>query len=220
MIELSYSCISTSSNSRPLHPRDSNWGFSTALHSVSLVLVRQVQSFEVSSKARCGVVAPELSWGHGVFLTLWWWWPWEKNTCVMVEMHSLDVLLQHTSSTAQGGGRSFKDRKPIGNIGLWSRMGGSTSRWRIDRRLECRPLESSLSIYLFISFHIFFDLSICLFVYLLVHLSIYLPCLASYLSLCLCPAIYLSNCLFLSIYSSVYLCIRLTICMLFFSSKI
>ena len=52
----------------------------------------------------------------------------------------------YTSSTAQGGGGSFKDRKPIGEIGCcdaW--MAEQSHRW-IERWLERRPVY--LSIYL------------------------------------------------------------------------
>ena len=48
--------------------------------------------------------------------------------------------------TAQGGGESFKDRKPIGKIGCCeSWMADQNHSW-IERRLERRPMH--LSIYL------------------------------------------------------------------------
>ena len=46
-------------------------------------------------------------------------------------------------NTAQGGGWSFKDRKPIGRVGLLNRTDSRASCWRSDRWLECRPLESA-----------------------------------------------------------------------------
>ena len=37
--------------------------------------------------------------------------------CSMSYNHEYDVILVYTSSTARGGGGSFKNRKPMGEIG-------------------------------------------------------------------------------------------------------
>jgi hypothetical protein len=71
------------------------------------------------------------STGHVSQVTLWsgpldGWrllcpWRWRGANREPDEVHRF--LLGHASSTAQGGGGSFKNRKPIGEIGCWeSRM--------------------------------------------------------------------------------------------------
>ena len=93
-----------------------------------------------------------------------------------------------TSSTAQGGGGSFKNRKPIGEIGCCESRMPEQSHWWTDRLLRS-PLFLSLS----------FSFSDYLPTYLSIYLSIYLANLSIYLS------IYLPT--YLSIYLSVYLSI-------------
>ena len=96
----------------------------------------------------------------------------------------------YASSTAHGGGGSFKNRKPIGEVGCCeSRMAGD---WRL------------------LSFSLFFSLSLIIYLPtdLSIHLSISLSLslsLSVYLSICL--SVYLSICLsvYLSIYLSIYL---------------
>ena len=98
------------------------------------------------------------------------------------------------SSNAQGGGGSFKDRKPIGEVWLLWGMDGRANPL-MDRKVVgvsgylsvC--LSVYLSIYMFIYFSVYASvyLSICLSVYLSVWLSVYL---SVYLSICL--SIYLS----------------------------
>ena len=46
-----------------------------------------------------------------------------------------------SSGAAQGGGGSFKNRKPTGSVGLLICMGGRASRWWIDKWLEFHPVE-------------------------------------------------------------------------------
>ena len=136
-----------------------------------------------------------------------------------------------TSSTTQGGGESFKNRKPIGEVACCeSQMAEwihwSTERWLRSPLFLSLPLSFSLflwlptyylSMYLFICPSIY--LSIFLSIYLSIYLSVYLPiylsvCLSTYLSICL--SIYLSFflafflsffCLSInqSIYPSIYL---------------
>ena len=100
---------------------------------------------------------------------------------------------QNTSSTAQGGGGSFKNRKPIGKVGCCESGMAERIHWWIERWLMS-PLFLSLSLTIYLPTYLSsMYLSIYLSIYLslsLFHLSI---CLAVYLSICL--SIYLSICL-------------------------
>ena len=144
------------------------------------------------------------------------------------------VISWFTSSTAQGGGGSFKNRKPIGEIGCCESGMAERIHWWTERFLRS-PLFLSLSltiylptylpiyllcIYLSIDlplslslFHLIIYLSIYLSVYLSFYLSIYLSLSLSlspfHLSICL--AVYLSICL--SIYLSICLSVYLSICL-------
>ena len=85
---------------------------------------------------------------------------WYAYTCAAVSII--------TSSTAQGGGGNFKNRKPIGEIGCRESRMAERIHWWTERWLECRTI------------------------YLSIHLSVYLPiCLLS-LSLSMYLSIYLS----------------------------
>ena len=111
-----------------------------------------------------------------------------------------------TSSTAQGGGGSFKNRKPIGEVGccesgMAERSHCWSERWLISLTISL-PFSDYLPTYL--SSYLSNYLSI----YLPIYLSIYLSLSLSHLSICL--AVYLSICL--SIYLSVCLSVYLSIC--------
>ena len=137
----------------------------------------------------------------------------------------------HTSSTAQGGGGSFKNRKPIGEVGCCESGMAERIHWWTERCLRSPLfLSLSLTIYLPIYLSIYLSiyrsislslslspnhLSIYLSTYLSIHLSIYLS-IYLYLSLSLfhltiCLAVYLSICL--SIYLSIYLSVYLSTCL-------
>ena len=146
----------------------------------------------------------------------------------------------NTSSTAQGGGGSFKNRKPIGEIGCCESGMAERIHWWTERflrsplffslsltiypptNLSSLYLSTYLSIYLSISLSIYPSiylsvcLSVCLFVCLSIYLSIYLSvCLSIYLSnlsLSL-SSVYLSSCLpvYPSIHPSIYLSIYLSV---------
>ena len=117
-----------------------------------------------------------------------------------------------TSSTAQGGGGSFKNRKPIGEIGCCESRMAERIHWWTERCLRS-PLFLSLaltiylptclsSMYLSIDQSIYLSISLSLF-HLITYLSIYLSiCLSVSLSVCLSISIYLS--IYLSICLSVY----------------
>ena len=126
----------------------------------------------------------------------------------------------HTSSTAQGGGGSFKNRKPIGEIGCCESGMAERIHWWTERCLRS-PLFLSLflTIYLptylsifYVSIYLSIDLSISLslfhlITYLSIDRSIYLYIYISLSHLSICLAVYLPICLsiYLSICLPVYL---------------
>ena len=118
-----------------------------------------------------------------------------------------------TSSTAQGGGGSFKNRKPIAKP-LMDRKVIDVSSLSLSFS-DYLLVPTYLSIYLYMYLSIY--LSICLSIYLPIYLSIYLSiypsihlsiCLSVYLSL---SSVYLSSCL--SVYLSIYLSVYLSTCL-------
>ena len=108
--------------------------------------------------------------------------------CKKMTFFALDLrrYTSSTDSTAQGGGGSFKNRKPIGELGC------------------CDPLFLSLSltIYLptYLSIYVCIYLSLHVSIYVSIDVSIYCIYLSIYLSVCLsiCLSVYLSS--HLSIY--------------------
>ena len=150
----------------------------------------------------------------------------------------INLLLVTTSSTAQGGCGSFKNRKPIGEIGCCESGMAERSHWWIERRLISLTLSltvylptylsSYVSIYLSLYLAIYLSLSLFHLITLSIYLSIYLSislslfhlsiCLAVYLSIYLSislslslSSVYLSSCL--SVYLSIYLPICLSVCL-------
>ena len=106
----------------------------------------------------------------------------------------------YTSSNAQGGGGSFKNRKPIGEVGCCESGMAERIHWWTERCLRS-PLFRALS------------LTISLPTYLIIfYVSIYL---SIYLSLSLYLSLYISLSLCLSVCLSIYLCIyiSLSICL-------
>ena len=112
----------------------------------------------------------------------------------------------YTSSTAQGGGGSFKNRKPIGKVGCCESRMAERSHWWIERWLMS-PLFLSLSL----SFSLFLSLSPT--IYLPTYLSIYLSLSLSFFHLSICLAVYLS------IYPSIYLSVYLSTCLSIYLSN-
>ena len=114
-----------------------------------------------------------------------------------------------TSSTAQGGGGSFKNRKPIGEIGCCEPGMAERIHWWTERCLRS-PLFLSLSLTIYLPTYLssmylsidrsislsFIQLPIYLPTYLSISLSLSSICLAVYLSICLsiCLSVYLSIC--------------------------
>ena len=136
-----------------------------------------------------------------------------------------------TSSTAQGGCESFKNRKPIGEIGCCESGMAERSHWWIERRLI--SLTLSLTVYLptYLSSYVSIYLSLYLAIYLSlslfhlitpIYLSISLSLSSVYLSSCLpvylfiylslsLSSVYLSSCL--AVYLSIYLSVCLSVCL-------
>ena len=101
--------------------------------------------------------------------------------CVIQLMCSLPLVayacIFHTSSTAQGGGGSFKNRKPIGEVGCCESGMTERSHWWTERCLRS-PLFLWLSTYLptYLSIYvcIYRSISLSLFHQLPIYLSVYL----------------------------------------------
>ena len=149
-----------------------------------------------------------------------------QNLCIYIYIY--------TSSTAQGGGESFKNRKPIGEIGCCESGMAERIHWWTERCLRSPLfLSLSLTIYLptslssmYLSIYRSIYLSLSLFhlitylpIYLPIYLSTYLPMyLSTYLPIYLSTyvPIYLSISLslfHLSICLAVYLSVYLSICL-------
>ena len=141
--------------------------------------------------------------------------PWKKADCFTLRKRI-------TSSTAQGGGGSFKNRKPIGEVGCCESGMAERIHWWTERCLRS-PLFRSLSLTIYLPTYLsamylsiyrsislsLFHLSSCLPVYLSIYLSIYLSLSLSRCHLSICLAVYLSICL--SVYLSTYLSICLPV---------
>ena len=61
--------------------------------------------------------------------------------CIHACMHLCMYVCIYTSSTAQGGGRSFKNRKPIGRVGCCDSRMAERIHWWTERWLELCFLE-------------------------------------------------------------------------------
>ena len=92
-------------------------------------------------------------------------------------------LYIYTSSTAQGGGGSFKNRKPIGEVGCCESGMAERIHWWTERCLRSPTLALSFSDYLPTYLSIF---------YVSIDLSLSLSLSSNYLSIY--PSIYLSIC--------------------------
>ena len=96
----------------------------------------------------------------------------------------LCIIYIYTSSTAQGGGGSFKNRKPIGEVGCCESGMAERIHWWTERCLISLTLSLSFSAYLPTYLSIFY-VSIQLSIYLSISLSLSFICLSVYLSTCL-----------------------------------
>ena len=120
---------------------------------------------------------------------------------------TMTVELWHTSSTAQGGGGSFKNRKPIGEVGCCESGMAERSHWWNERWFISLTISLSFSDYLPTYLSIYLSIYLCL----SLSLSLALFHLSTYLSIYL--PIYLST--YLSIYRSIYLSIYLSLSLSF-----
>ena len=98
----------------------------------------------------------------------------------------------YTSSTAQGGGGSFKNGKPIGEVSWCDAKMAERPHWWIERWLSVCPfLSLFLSFSLCLSFAIYLQsyLSSHLAIYLSIHVSIYRPPVFNtfYFQMCFAP---------------------------------
>ena len=96
-----------------------------------------------------------------------------STQCLSLQANTAPALII-TSSTAQGGGGSFKNRKPVGELGCCESRMAERSHWWIGRWLMS-PLFLSLSfsLFLWLSTYLPTDLSIYIsFSLSLSHLSI------------------------------------------------
>ena len=92
----------------------------------------------------------------------------------LILFYLIYFILSYPSSTAQGGGGSFKNRKPIGEVGCCESGMAERSHWWTERCLMS-PLFLSLS------FSLCFSIFLWLSTYLPTDLSVYLPvCLSIY----------------------------------------
>ena len=128
---------------------------------------------------------------------------------------SLQYITLHstTSSTAQGGGGSFKNRKPIGEVGCCESGMAERSQCWSERWLISLTISLSFSDYLPTYPPTYLSIYLCIYrsIYLPTYLSIYLSnYLSIYLSLSL-SSVYLSSCL--PVYLSIYLSICLSVCL-------
>ena len=118
------------------------------------------------------------------------------------------LTISYTSSTAQGGGGSFKNRKPIGEIGCCESGMAERIHWWTERCLRS-PLFLSLSLTIYPPTNLY-SMYLCIYVsmYLCIYVSIYVSIyLSIYLSIY--PSIHLS--IYPSIHLSIYPSIHLSI---------
>ena len=75
-------------------------------------------------------------------------WPQMGGVPTFSSTHMILVYINDTSSTAQGGGGSFKNRKPIGEVGCCESGMAKRIHWWIERCLISLTLSLSFSAYL------------------------------------------------------------------------
>ena len=101
---------------------------------------------------------------------------WLVVSTPLKNISQLGRIIPYTSSTAQGGGGSFKNRKPIGEVGCCESRMAERNHWWTDRWLRSPLFLSLSSTYLptYLSMHLSIYLSVCLSVSLSLCLSVYL----------------------------------------------
>ena len=113
------------------------------------------------------VRGPHSNWGGGIFGI-------RGGILTFILTVYIYIIILYTSSTAQGGGGSFKHRKPIGEIGCCESRMAERMRihWWTERWLRS-PLSLSFSDYQ----PTYLPIYLC--IYLSIDLSIYLICLSN-----------------------------------------
>jgi hypothetical protein len=138
-------------------------------------------------------------------------WIWHDVT---IFLHYFTCLYQSlsifTSSTAQGGGGSFKNRKPIGEVGCCESGMAERIHWWTER---C--LRSPLFLSLFLSIYLSSYLSVYLSIYLIYPAGLSLSLSSNYLSiyLSICLSMYLFICLSVYLFIYVYVISSNSICL-------
>ena len=130
-------------------------------------------------------------------------WPQQCGTPQYSSWLVVWTPLKNTSSTAQGGGGSFKNRKPIGELGCCESGMAERSHWWTERCLRS-PLFRPLSLTIYLPTYLS---SMYLSIYRSIYLSLSLSLSSVYLSSCL--PVYLS--IYLSICLSIYLSLSLSL---------
>ena len=129
--------------------------------------------------------------------------------CIILHIYKyiyMYIMYICTSSTAQGGGGSFKNRKPIGEVGCCESGMAERSHWWTKRCLISLTLSLSFSDYLPTNLPTY--LSIYLPIYLCICLSIDLSLSLFHLITYLSIIIYLSVCLSISLSPSLsFICL-------------
>ena len=162
------------------------------------------------------------SWpcGYAISHACLWWTSRSEPVMVLTKQvpnWTLAYLFLCTSSTAQGGGGSFKNRKPIGEVECCESGMAERSHCWSERWLISLTISLSFSDYLptypptYLSIYLCIYRSIYLPTYLSIYLSNYLSIYLSLSHLSICLAVYLSICL--SIYLSVCLSAYLSTCL-------
>ena len=138
-----------------------------------------------------------------------WYWSAQYYMYIYVLYKSIQYYIYvYTSSTAQGGGGSFKNRKPIGEIGCCESGMAERIHWWTERCLRS-PLFLSLSLTIYLPTSLS---SMYLSIYRSISLSFSLSShyLSTYLPIYLSILFHLSICL--AVYLSIYLSVYLSIC--------
>ena len=91
------------------------------------------------------------------------------QVCIYNKTYNSNYIYVYTSSTAQGGGGSFKNGKPIGEVSWCDAKMAERTHWWIERWLSVSAFLS-----LFLSFSLCLSFAIYLQSYLSSHLPIYL----------------------------------------------
>ena len=154
------------------------WYSFTIFHQVSPRSVRQHSEVVIENVAAmygAGFSAGNIyiSVGHSVHSLPYWGGVLKRMPAVSVFPYDWGGLLtlRATSSTAQGGGGSFKNRKPIGEVGCCESGMAERSHWWTKRCLRS-PLFLSLSFSDYLPTYLPIYLSIYLPIYLCIDLSI------------------------------------------------